>query len=77
MMDDDDIASAGLRLLPPEDVSVSRARRLRGRCHDELRRSTAAEPAPRRPLVGPALIGAWSALYLAATLRAAAAIYGF
>lgn len=76
MMDNDDIAFARLRLLPPEDVSVSRARRLRERCHDELRRRTAAEPAPRS-LVGPALIGAWSAIYLIATLRAAAAIYGF
>ena len=76
MMDDDDIASAGLRLLPPEDVSVSRARRLRGRCHDELRRRTAAEPAPR-PLVVPALLGAWSMIYLIGMLRAAAAVYGF
>ena len=76
MMDDDDIASAGLRLLTPDDVSVSRARQLRGRCHDELRRTTAAEPAPR-PLVVPALLGAWSVIYLIGMLRAAAAVYGF
>ena len=76
MMDDDDIASAGLRLLPPEDVSVARARRLRVRCHDELRRRTAAEPAPR-PLVVPALIGAWSVTYLIGMLRNVAALYGF
>jgi len=75
-MDDDDIAGAALRLLPPGDVSVSRAGRLRGRCHDELRRRTASEPAPR-PLVVPALIGAWSAIYLIGMLRAAAALYGF
>ena len=76
MMDQDDIACTGLRLLPPEDVSVSRARRLRGRCHDELRRRTAAEPPPR-PLVVPALLGAWSMIYLIGMLRAAAAAYGF
>lgn len=74
MMDDDDIA--WLRLLPPADVSVSRARRLRGRCHDELRRRTAAESAPRQ-LVVPALLGAWSVIYLIGMLRAAAAVYGF
>lgn len=76
MMDDDDIACAGLRLLPPDDVSVSRARRLRGRCHDELGRRIAAEPAPG-PLVVPALLGAWSVIYLIGMLRAAAAVYGF
>lgn len=76
MIEDDDFACAGLRLLPPEDVSVSRARRLRGRCHDELRRRTAAEPASR-PTVVPALICAWSAIYLIGMLRAAAALYGF
>ena len=76
MMDDDDIACAGLRLLPPDDVSVSRARRLRGLCHAELRRRTGAEPPPR-PLVVPALIGAWSAIYLIGVLRTAAALYGF
>ena len=76
MMDDDDIACAGLRLLPPDDVSVSRAHRLRGRCQDELRRRTAAESAPRQ-LVVPALLGAWSVIYLIGMLRAAAAVYGF
>jgi hypothetical protein len=58
-----------------QDVSVSRARRLRGRCHDELRRRT-AESAPL-PLVVPALLGAWSVIYLIGMLRAAAAAYGF
>ena len=76
MMDEDDIACALLRQLPPEDVSVSRARRLRGRCHDELHSRTAAEPAPR-PLVVPALLGAWSVIYLIGMLHAAAAVYGF
>jgi hypothetical protein len=76
MTEDDDIACAGLRLLPPADVSVSRARQLRGRCHDELRRRTAVEPAPR-PLVVPALIGAWSVIYLIGMLRNAAALYGY
>jgi hypothetical protein len=76
MMNDDDIAFARLRLLPPQDVSVSRERRLRGQCHDELRRRTRAEP-PARPLVVPALIGAWSAIYLIGVLRTAAALYGF
>jgi hypothetical protein len=75
MMDDDDIACAGLRLLAPDDVSEPRARRLRGRCHDELRRRTAVESAPR-PLVVPALLGAWSVIYLIGMLRAAAAAYG-
>jgi hypothetical protein len=28
-------------------------------------------------MVGPALIGAWSAIYLIETLRTAAALYGF
>jgi hypothetical protein len=76
MMDNDDIAFARLRLLSPEDVSVSRVRRLRGQCHAELRRRTAAGPPPR-PLVGPALIGIWSAIYLIGMLRTAAALYGF
>jgi hypothetical protein len=76
MMDDDDIAFRELRLLPSEDVSVSRARRLRGLCHAELRRRTGAEPPPR-PLVVPALLGAWSAVYLIGVLRTAAALYGF
>jgi hypothetical protein len=30
-----------------------------------------------RQVVGPALIGAWSAIYLFQTLRTAAALYGF
>jgi len=41
-----------------------------------LRRRIAAEPAPG-PLVVPALLGAWSVLYLIGMLRAAAAMYGF
>jgi hypothetical protein len=76
MTEDDDIACAGLRLLSPADVSVSRAHRLRGRCRAELRRRTAAEATPR-PLIVPALIGAWSVIYLIGMLRAAAALYGF
>jgi hypothetical protein len=81
MMDDDDLASAGLHLRPPEDVSAARAQRLRERCHRELRRRTAPEPARRSPLVwrrmiGPALIGAWGVIYLIETFRSAAALYG-
>jgi hypothetical protein len=82
MMDEDDLASAGLRLLPPEDVSAARVQRLRERCHRELRKRTAAEPAHGsavvwRRMIGPALIGAWGAIYLVATFRSAAALYGF
>ena len=81
MMDDDDLASAGLHLLPPEDVSAARAQRLRERCHRELRKRTAPEPAPPsagvwRRMIGPALIGAWGAIHLIVTFRTAAALYG-
>jgi hypothetical protein len=80
MMDDDDLASAGLRLLAPEDVSAARAQRLRERCHRELRKRTAPEPADRSTvwprIVGPALIGTWGAIYLIVTFRSAAALYG-
>ena len=80
-MDDDDLGSAGLRLLPPEDVSAARAQRLRERCHRELRKRTATGPAPAsavvwRRMIGPALIGAWGAIYLIVTLRSAAGLYG-
>ena len=40
MIDDDEIALATLRLLPPDDVSAARARSLRERCHGELRKRT-------------------------------------
>ena len=76
MMDDDDTAFAKLRLLPQDHVSASREHRLRGMCHAELRRRTAPGPTPR-PVVGPALIGVWSAIYLLGMLRSAAALYGF
>jgi hypothetical protein len=80
MMDDDDLASAALRLLPLEDVSAARAQRLRERCHGELRKRTAPEPPHRstvwRRIVGPALIGTWGAIYLIVTFRSAAALYG-
>jgi hypothetical protein len=81
MMDEDDLASAGLRLLPPEDVSAARAQRLRDRCHRELRRRAAPEPAHRsvpawRRMLGPALLGTWGAIYLIVTFRSAAALYG-
>jgi hypothetical protein len=81
MMDDDDFASAGLRLLPPEDISAARAQRLRERCHRELRKRTAPAPVPRgavvwRRTIGPALIGAWGAMHLIVTFRSAAAWYG-
>ena len=80
MMDEDDLASAALRLLPSEDVSVAQAQRLREHCHRELRRRTAPEPAHSsavwRRMVGPALIGTWGAIYLIVTFRSAAALYG-
>jgi hypothetical protein len=80
MRDDDEMVDAVLRL-QSADVSAARAERLRARCHRELRKRTAPEPAPAarvwRQLVGPALIGAWSAIYLIQTLRTAAALYGF
>ena len=81
MMDEDDLASAGLRLLSPEDVSAVRAQRLRERCHRELRKRTAPEPAARRAVlwrrtIGPALIGTWGAIHLFVTFRTAAAWYG-
>ena len=80
MMDHDDAVSAGLRLLLPEDVSAARAQRLRERCHRELRKRTAPavaqRPAVWRRTIGPALIGAWSAVYLIETIRTAAALYG-
>ena len=80
MIDDDDLASAGLHLLPPEDVSAARAQGLRERCHRELRKRTAPEPAHGsttwRRMIGPALIGTWGAIYLIVTFRSAAALYG-
>jgi len=81
MMDEDDLAPAGLRLLTREDVSAARAQRLRERCHGELRKRTVPEPVPRstvwRRMVGPALVGTWGAIYLIVTFRSAAALYGF
>jgi hypothetical protein len=82
MSDEDEIAVAMLRLMPPHDISGARAQRLRQRSHREMRGRTA--PRPEHPgalvwrrLVGPALIGAWSAIYLIETFRAAAALYRF
>ena len=82
MMEDDDAAVAVLRLLPPQDVSAARAQRLRERCHRELRERTAPASETRaaqlwRRVVGPALIGALSAIYLIETFRNAAVLYGF
>jgi len=81
-MMDDEIAVAMLRLQRHEDVSAARARRLRERCHRELRKRTSPGTGDRsahvwRRMIGPALIGAWSAIYLIETLRSAAALYGF
>ena len=82
MTDDEEIAVAMLRLPQPVDVSRARAQRLRERCHHELRKRTAPQPVGEggqvwRRTIGPALIGAWSAVYLFETLRAAATVYGF
>jgi hypothetical protein len=83
MIDDDETALATLRQLPSDDVSGRRAQSLRERCHVELRQRSATLPAESRISVawrrhvGPALIGAWSAIYLIQTLRTAAALYGF
>jgi hypothetical protein len=81
MIDDDEIALAMMRLLPPQDVTGGRAQRLRERCHRELHGRTTAAAEARAALVwrrtvGPALIGAWSAIYLIETIRTAAALYG-
>ena len=81
MMDDDELASAGLHLLPLEDVSAALAQRLRERCHRELRKRTAPEPVHRsgpmwRRMIGPVMIGTWGAIYLIVTFRSAAALYG-
>ena len=83
MIDDDEIVLAAMRLLPSDDVSAGRARSLRERCHGELPKRSPSLPAESRASVawrrhvGPALIGAWSAIYLIQTLRTAAALYGF
>ena len=81
MIEDDEMAVAVLRLVPPQDVSAARAQRLRERCHAGLRATTASSPGSHgmvwRRMIGPALLGAWSAIYLIETFRAAAALYGF
>jgi hypothetical protein len=64
------------------DVSARHARRLRRRCHALLQ----TESRPHEPIgtlvatllrrvVGPALAGAWSVVYLAEIVRRAAAMY--
>jgi len=65
------------------DIDDVRARRLRNRCRAALSRQ-AAPVAPRtdrvhskwRHAVGATLVALWSTLFLAATLRQAAAIFG-
>jgi hypothetical protein len=64
------------------DVSPRHARRLRRRCHAVLQ----TESRPQRPIgmqmatvlrrvVGPALVGVWSVVYLAEIVRRAAVMY--
>ena len=69
--------------LPRYDIDDVRARRLRNRCRAALSRQ-AAPVAPRtdrvyskwRHAADATLVALWSTLFLAATLRQAAAIFG-
>ena len=68
--------------LSASDVSARHARRLRERCHALLQtRSRPARPAGMpvaalfRRVIGTALVGAWSVVYLAEIVRRAAAMY--
>ena len=78
----DDPALAALRELRQRDVSPARARRLRARCHQELRargaeHKPAADSARLSPSAVRLLAAAWCVVYLWETLRRAAAAYGF
>ena len=71
-----------LRELRLHDVSPSRARRLRARCHDVLKaRTSSGHVSDRTADVWPRAIrilaGAWCVLYVFETIRFAAAFYGF
>lgn len=69
--------------LPMYDIDDVRARRLRHRCRAALSRQappvarrTERVPSKWRHGVGATLVTLWSTLFLAATLRQAAAIFG-
>lgn len=78
-----DSLMTALSELPIYDVDDVRARRLRNRCRAALARQ-AAPVAPRtdrvrstwRHAVGATLVALWSTMFLAATLRQAAAVFG-
>jgi hypothetical protein len=59
--------------LPDKDVSLIRAERLRARCQARLARVALRSRWQR--VVGPALAGVWSAVYLVEIVRRAVAIY--
>jgi len=76
----DDLVGAALSVLHVEDVSAARAARLRRRCHAALSLETTASD-PRRQWPGwrrwlaPAVATAWSAIYVAETIRRALSVY--
>jgi hypothetical protein len=80
----DDAVLATLSALRTCDVGRSRDERLRRRCHAVLRQTTTppfdggltVEGASWRRMVGPAIAGAWCAIYVFETIRRAALFYG-
>ena len=80
----DDAVLASLSALGTCDVGRPRAERLRRHCHDALRVAKTPplaggaipEGSAWRRMVGPAIAGAWCAIYLFETIRRAATFYG-
>jgi hypothetical protein len=80
----DDAVLATLSALRRRDVSRSRAERLRRHCHTALRvaktppfaSGVISRGSAWRRMVGPAVAGAWCAIYVFETIRRAAAFYG-
>lgn len=79
----DDRVLAALRELRAYDVSPARAQRLRTRCHRRLGTQDLPTHVPRNrhagiwPRTMTILAAAWCVVYLAETIRRAAAVYGF
>jgi hypothetical protein len=78
-----DLLISALSHLPMRDIDDVRARRLRHRCRAVLSRQAAPVPARTDRVhskwchaVSATLVALWSTLFLAATLRQAAAIFG-